>query len=78
MARLMIIFLVLILMAFSAYPSLVTSRKLFIKTKRHEMLLTAREEEKSRMTHVTKSKFTVGRFQVSTPSPGAGHSGGGR
>ncbi|KAG2326837.1 hypothetical protein Bca52824_009565 [Brassica carinata] len=77
MARLVIIFLVLVLMIFSPYPSLVTSRKL-LETKRHQVLLTAREEEKSHMTRVAKSKFTVGRFLKSAPSPGVGHSGGGR
>lgn len=77
MARLIIICLFLVLVAFSAYPSLVTSRKL-LETKRHEMLLTPREEVKSHMTHVAKFKFTAGRFLTSAPSPGVGHSGGGR
>ncbi|KAG2326825.1 hypothetical protein Bca52824_009553 [Brassica carinata] len=54
-----------------------TSRKL-LETKRHQVLLKAREEEKSHMTHVAKSKFTVGQFLISAPSPGVGHSGGGR
>ncbi|CAN7009815.1 unnamed protein product [Brassica oleracea var. botrytis] len=78
MARVMIIFLVLVLMTFSPYnPSLVTSRKL-LEMKRHQVLLTAREEEKSHMTQVAKSKLIVGRFLISAPSPGVGHAGGGR
>ncbi|KAF2602577.1 hypothetical protein F2Q70_00025154 [Brassica cretica] len=77
MARVMIIFLVLVLMTFSPYnPSLVTSRKL-LEMKRHQVLSTAREE-KSHMTQVAKSKLTVGRFLISAPSPGVGHAGGGR
>ncbi|CAA7019064.1 unnamed protein product [Microthlaspi erraticum] len=92
MARLMIICLFLVLPAasvFSVSPSLVTSRKL-LETKKHEMLFTERvrdpEEEKSHVTHVTKSHlkarkkghFPVDRFLISAPSPGVGHSGGGR